>query len=272
MPGREPSANDGCSSDHQGGCIVVTTEEITLLARLRARLFPRMPDFHGMLSAQCDLVVEGTETLVAYMRDGRSETAERVAEIEHEADRLKKRNIDVLQRAFTTPFDREDVYRAIVSIDEILNYAKSTVREMEQLHLPPDEHTLAMALQLEAGATAMARGFQMLHEDPEAADSAAEQARKTERATEKLYRSALAELFDASHYLETQTPAQRDDVAGLDVLVAPLADPNAATLSTGIGFVLEILKRREVYRHMSNAADRVARAADVLHDIVVKLV
>jgi len=34
----------------------------------------------------------------------------------------------------------------------------------------------------------------------------------------------------------------------------------------------EILKRREVYRHLSNGADRLARAGQTLHDIVVKIV
>jgi hypothetical protein len=32
-----------------------------------------------------------------------------------------------------------------------------------------------------------------------------------------------------------------------------------------------MFKRREVYRHMSNAADRLEHAAGVLHDIVVQI-
>ncbi|MEZ5095468.1 MAG: hypothetical protein R2731_04785 [Nocardioides sp.] len=36
--------------------------------------------------------------------------------------------------------------------------------------------------------------------------------------------------------------------------------------------VMDVFKRREVYRHLSNASDRVARAGEVLHDIVVKMV
>jgi len=31
-------------------------------------------------------------------------------------------------------------------------------------------------------------------------------------------------------------------------------------------------KKREVYRHLANMADRLARAGDTLHDIVVKMV
>lgn len=35
---------------------------------------------------------------------------------------------------------------------------------------------------------------------------------------------------------------------------------------------MEIFKKREVYRHISNAADRLAWAGESLRDIVVKLV
>jgi uncharacterized protein Yka (UPF0111/DUF47 family) len=31
-----------------------------------------------------------------------------------------------------------------------------------------------------------------------------------------------------------------------------------------------MFKRREIYRHLSNAADRMAHCANTLHDIVVK--
>lgn len=36
--------------------------------------------------------------------------------------------------------------------------------------------------------------------------------------------------------------------------------------------VVELFKRREIYRHLSNAGDRIAHAGDSLHDIVVKMV
>jgi uncharacterized protein Yka (UPF0111/DUF47 family) len=46
---------------------------------------------------------------------------------------------------------------------------------------------------------------------------------------------------------------------------------NGETLQHAMASVIRIFKRREVYRHMSNAADRLARAGEVLHDIVVKI-
>lgn len=250
----------------------MTTATDSVMTRLVKRVFPRMPDFYALLNNQCATVVEGLEALEAFMQRGDAALASRVRDLEHEGDRLKATHIDVLQRSFATPIDREDIYRAIIAIDDVLNYAKTTVREMQVLGLPPDEHTLEIAKLLTEGVHALQRGFATLEKDPAAADVEAEHARKTERQTEKVYRRALAELFDARHYVETLTSDQRDEAQALGVLVAPLEGADSATVATSVAFVLEILKRREVYRHMSNTADRIAHAGDVLHDIVVKAV
>jgi len=58
-----------------------------------------------------------------------------------------------------------------------------------------------------------------------------------ENRVEAVYREAIAELFDSA-----------DDVE----------------------HIVEMLKKREVYRHLSNAADRGDEAANVISDIVVK--
>lgn len=87
---------------------------------------------------------------------------------------------------------------------------------------------------------------------------------------EKLYRAVLAELFDPAHYAATLAEAHRADSESLGVLLEPLGEVESSAVSTGVAFVLEIVKRREIYRHMSNAADRVATVGQVFHNIVVK--
>ena len=203
-----------------------------LMAKLAGRIFPRTPDFYGLLNEQCIMLVDGTTSLVSFMRTGDEQHANRVRELEHAGDRLKARNLDVLHRAFSTPMDREDIFRAVTAIDTVLNYAKSTVREMSVLGLPPDEHTLAMAELLDQGAQALRDGFAAIEKDPDRAELEADRARKTERRTEKLYRAALAELFDAEHYAATLTEAHRADAASLGVLLEPLDSTQSAAVST----------------------------------------
>lgn len=241
------------------------------LQRLKERIFPPVTDFYQLLNQQCDLVEQGMAALAQYMASGDEQAALRVKTLEHQGDKAKQLNLDALHQAFATPMDREDIYRAIAAIDDILNYAKTTVKEMELLQIKPDEHTLEMAKLMHQGARALKHGFAQLEKQPLAAEADAVEAHKTERMTEKVYRKALAELFDPAHYLQTQTTEQRRDAEALAVLMPTLADEQNQAITPGVGFVLEILKRREIYRHMSNGADRVAFASEVLHDIIAKV-
>jgi uncharacterized protein Yka (UPF0111/DUF47 family) len=249
----------------------MTAPHQTLLNKLKNRIFPEVPDFYRLINDQAHLAVECTAALVTYMHSGQDEHASHVSELEHRGDRLKSRNLAILHHAFATPIDREDIYQAVAAIDDILNYAKTTVREMQVLHLTPDEHTLAMATLMHEGALALERGFAKLKKTPLAAEVDASAAHKTERSTEKVYRKALAELFNPEHYLLTLTAQQKRDAEALGVLTTAMSAAESAGITPAVGFMLEILKRREVYRHMSNGADRVARAAEVLHDIVAKV-
>ena len=107
----------------------------SMITKLVDRVFPVMPDFYGLMNEQCDVLLEAMEALVQYMEDGSEEKALAVRQIEKRGDELKARNIDVLNRAFATPMDREDIYRAIVTLDMGMNYAKTTTRELEVLGL-----------------------------------------------------------------------------------------------------------------------------------------
>jgi uncharacterized protein len=225
----------------------------SVVTKLVDRVFPRMPDFYGLMNEQCDVLVEAMEAFVQYMEDGSEERAVVVRQIEKRGDELKARNTDVLNRAFATPMDREDIYRAIVTLDMGMNYAKTTTREMEALELTPDKYMLEMAVEYKNAAQALQQGFIRLTENPAQAEENAVAARKTERNIEKIYRRALAELFN------------------VDEMVNKLNTDEPGAKAQAMLAVVEMFKRREVYRHLSNGADRMARAADRLHDIIVKI-
>lgn len=244
-------------------------ESNSVVSRLVDRVFPRMPNFYGLINEQCDLAVEAMTEFVAFMSSGNWDKAARVRELEKQGDELKARNIDVLNKAFSTPMDREDLYRAIVTVDHIINYAKTTVREMELLGVQPDNYTLEMAQLLHQGTLALQRGFRKLSTDPARAEEDANAARKAERSTEKIYRRALAELLDTDLYIRNRDK-HKEAVASLEGLLEPLGQ-HSEPVAVAFAFVVDTFKRREVYRHMSNAADRLAHAGEVLHDIVVKI-
>jgi uncharacterized protein Yka (UPF0111/DUF47 family) len=193
-----------------------------------------MPDFFSLLAEQCQNVAQTTGRLVEFMETGDQTIGLSIRQDEHDADRIKIRNLHTLNEAFATPIDREDIYRAIIDLDEIINYCKSTVSEMEVLGLAPDKHCLEMAMHIKLGSDALVQGYSRLAKDPKAAAVDADTARKAERRVEKNYRRAISELFVGDDYIH-------------------------------------MFKRREIYRHLSNAADRMANCANTLHDIVVKM-
>ena len=206
----------------------------SLLARIMERVFPQTPDFFELLAEQAKQVEHTVALLVEFMQTGAPEIAVQIKQDEHAADKIKVQNIHTLNEAFSTPIDREDIYRAIMALDEVVNYCKSTVSEMDILGIQPDIYTHEMAVCLAEGVRALTAGYHKLGKAPLEAATDADIARKAERRVEKIYRKALAALFQGDDYLN-------------------------------------MLKRREIYRHLSNAADRMAACGNTLHDIVVKL-
>jgi len=206
----------------------------TLLAIILDRVFPKVPDFFSMLTEQNIKVAHTVDLLVEYMEHGDPMVADALKQNVHEADLIKVRNLHELNDAFSTPIDREDIYRAIIALDEIVMYCKTTVHEMDVLGVTPDEFMRNISHCIKEGVDALANGFAKLRTTPATAALDADAARKAERHAEKLYRVALPILFEGTDYIN-------------------------------------MFKRREIYRHLTNAAEHIALCANRLHDIVVKI-
>lgn len=198
----------------------------------------RPNNFLQHLVLQADKTREGLEVLERYFKGHDAEDARRVEQIEKEADELRRILIDDLNRAFVTPIDREDLFALSRTIDDVLDYAYSTVDEVQLFQLQPTELMQKMVGILREAAEELHLGVVQLRERPQVALQHATRAKKLENRAEGLYREALAELF--------QQPKTLDDV-------------------------MLMLKRREVYRHLSNAADRGDEAANIISDICVKM-
>ena len=206
----------------------------SLIARVFDRVLPTAPDFFASLGEQSRQVERTVELLVEFMETGSADIGAQIQADEQRQDDIKVGNIHILNEAFSTPMDREDIYRAIVNLDEVVNFCKDTVNEMDALGVPPDAFTLEMARLLHTGATALRNGYGKLGRMTADAAEDAEHARKADRRVEKVYREALAELFKGDDYIK-------------------------------------MFKTREIYRHLTNAAERMSHCASTLHDIVVKM-
>ncbi len=193
--------------------------------------------FLQLLTQQAEFAVEGMEDLRKYMKQPDEALAERVSKLEKEADEVRRILIDELNRSFVTPFDREDIFTLSMTIDDILDYADTTIDEMVMFQVEPNDFLVRLVSLLADAATEIYRGVLRLVDHPNVANDHAVRAKALENRVEQVYREALAELF--------HQPKNLDDV-------------------------MEIFKLREIYRHLSNAADRGDAAANVIGDIVVK--
>lgn len=200
-------------------------------------LKPKDDVFHDLITKQASLTHEGLELLMQYMKNQEAETASELRMKEKEADEVRRILIDELNRTFVTPFDREDIFALSRTIDDVLDYAYSTVNELHVLKVAPTSFMERIASLLKDAGYELLLAVQRLKKHPAVAIDHAQRAKALENRVENVYREAIADLFSGPE---------------------------------DVHHIVEMLKKREVYRHLSNAADRGDEAANVISDIVVK--
>ena len=201
-------------------------------------LFKKREDvFHKLIQEQASITFEGLKLLVKYLEKQSPEISEELTMKEKEADEVRRILIDELNRSFVTPFDREDIFALSRSIDDVIDYADSTVSEMEVLKVDPTPFMRRIASLLKDAAYEIFQAVQRLQKNPAVATEHAQRAKTLENRVEGVYREAIADLFKGPE---------------------------------DVHHVVEMLKLREVYRHLSNAADRGDEAGNIIADIVVK--
>ena len=205
---------------------------------LREFFKPRKDKFLELLIRQAEITLQGMVALEQYMKKAAEKHAAAVTQAEKDADEVRRILIDHLNRTFVTPIDREDIFALSRAVDDVLDYAYSTVEEMVILGVEPNDFLRRMVSLLHDAANEIHQAMQRLKENPGVAAEHATRAKALENRVERVYREAIADLFSGPEDIHQIT---------------------------------KMLKLREIYRHISNCADRGDEAANVIHDIVVKM-
>jgi hypothetical protein len=203
----------------------------------RINLVPQRREFFDMYNQAAANAVEIARLLVRLLDNfpnDRDTLAREIKDAEHEGDRLTHELIDLLNRTFVTPFDRDDMYRLASAIDDvcdyvdeaagnILGYGVVEIREKARLQAAVIERA---ATKLQEAVTKL-EGFK---------DSKREliDLRELEDEGDRLNRAAIAELF-----------ASGDDA-------------------------LMIIRWKDIHAQLEEAVDACENAADVLEAILVK--
>lgn len=148
------------------------------------------------------------------------EGRERINQLEHDGDDVRLEVVKALSKAWTTPLDREDLFRLSRSIDDVLDNTRDFVRELYLWQGVPGSyanvaltHVISALRGLE---TAIAAG--QPSEMREACLDAGKEASHVRRAFE----SGLAELYSGE--VSVETLKTRDLLRRLDVIGLRLSE------------------------------------------------
>jgi uncharacterized protein Yka (UPF0111/DUF47 family) len=203
----------------------------------RLRLTPQKREFFELYTRASANTVEIARLLVelldTFPQDGR-ELIGRIKDREHEGDRLTHEVVDLLNRTFVTPFDRDDMYRLAGALDDICDHVDEAadnlgvygVERVPQKARSQAEVILRAATRLDEAIRRL-EGFRDSSEQLDAL-------RELEDEGDALVRDAVAELFRST-----------DDAK-------------------------MIIRWKDIHERLEDAVDALEHAADVLEAILVK--
>ncbi len=198
----------------------------------------RENEFIRLLREQAEVLQRGALALERFVTENNEQDAEIVELSEKEGDELRRLLIDELHKTFVTPFDREDIFELSLYLDDVLDYCYTTILEMRLLNVVTDDYLREMVSRVREAADELLLAMQRLEKNPMVALDHSRRAKHRENQVEKLYRQAISDLFHGPE---------------------------------DVHHVMMMLRTREVYRHISNAADQADQAANVIGKIVMKM-
>src|SRR4051794_18226832 len=203
----------------------------------RLRLTPQKHEFFSLYSQASANAVETArllcELLALFPADGAG-LIDRIKEREHEGDRLTHEVVDLLNRTFVTPFDRDDMFRLAGALDDVVD------------HVDEAAHNLTVY------------GVKQVPE------RAQQQADVILRASEKLNEAVgrLDGFRDSREQLIALRELEDEGDALLRQAIAELFRSGQDAVS--------IIRWKDIHEQLEEACDALENAADVLEAILVK--
>ncbi|MSP62572.1 MAG: DUF47 domain-containing protein [Myxococcales bacterium] len=203
------------------------------------KLLPRETSFFDFFDQHAAITVEGTKEFLSMATTGANVVAKarRIKEIEHEADTITHHCIEALRKTFITPLERDDIYRLITRMDDIMDF-------------------------VEAAAERIAL-YKLKEMTPEVKDLADVLVRATEE-VEKAVRG-LRELKNTDQVRKTCRDINRLENEADSILrnaVARLFDEEQDTKL--------IIKWKEIYESLESATDRCEDVANIIEGVILE--
>jgi uncharacterized protein len=202
----------------------------------RISLVPQNKQFFRLLERASENAVEISRQLVQLLDvfPSNGTNLREIKELEHEGDRLTREVVDLLNRTFVTPFDRDDIYLLAGAIDDVCDHVD------------------------EAAGNIVGYGVERIR------PKANEQAQVILRSAEKLHEavSRLEGFKDSGSQLhalrDLEDEGDRLNRAAVSELFTSGEDP------------IGVIRWKDIHEQLEEAVDACENAADVLEAILVK--
>ena len=205
-------------------------------------LLPKEERFHALLARDTANLEKAVKLFAEIARTSNFEQRRaKVLElkaVEHDGDLITREVFDALNQSFITPFDRDDIQSIAIDLDDILDYLEGAAQYLVlfELHDSPDELRqfadilVAMIQQIDSATGLM-----------------------WDLANEKQIREIVVRVSE----LENQADLLHNTVVA-DLFKSTGRNP------------LEIMKWREVYSSLEEAADACRDFSNIVANVVVK--
>ncbi len=203
----------------------------------RIRLVPQKREFFDLFSRASANVIAIGRLLVELLDRFPSEETDlirRIKELEHEGDRLTHEVVDLLNRTFVTPFDRDDMYRLAGALDDVCDHVDEAADKIGLYgveHVP--EKAKGQADVILRASVSLDEAIRRLEGFRDSRRQLIE-LRELEDEGDRLMRDAVAELFHSSQG------------------------------------AVAIIRWKDIHEQLEEAVDALENAADVLEAILVK--
>ena len=128
---------------------------------------PKEVKFFDYLNLQAENIVKTADCFKTAVKKGSfdEETVKKIKNLEHEGDTLSHEIVDMLNRTFITPIDREDIYALANTLDDIVDMINSMANRIKLYKLDTnDEHMIQFADTIDQSAQALTNAVKHMHD------------------------------------------------------------------------------------------------------------
>jgi predicted phosphate transport protein (TIGR00153 family) len=165
------------------------------------KLLPQKTEFFDLFSEHAACSVEGAGLLREFLTatGDAEERAGRIRQVEHRADAICQRTMEMLHRSFITPIDRGDVHEISSRLDDIMDHIEATSQRVWLYDVgKATPESLEMAANLVRATAAVKAVVDALaaRRDPGRIRALCADVKTAEKENDRLLRRATARLFD----------------------------------------------------------------------------